>query len=110
MGCRSKQTPSSAFKKALKKINSARSNSQKCKLLRNSSDHFLRDMALFTHKCLPEIKPLLTQPAIRQLKRFSSPNTISKIRRKMIEQKGGGFLNFIKNVALTAFHQLMKNF
>ena len=96
---RSKQTPSSSFKKALKKLNSVRSHSKKCALLRNSSDYFLRDLALFTHQCLPRIEPLISRKATKDIKRFCNPNTSFKSRRQMVEQKGGGFLDFLKNIA-----------
>lgn len=104
---RSKQTPSSSFKKALKKLNSIQSHAKKCALLRKSSDEFLRDLALFTHKCFPSIQPLISRKASNDLKRFCSPNTNLKSRRLMVEQKGGGFLSFLKNVALTLWHNIM---
>ena len=107
MSRRSKQTPSSSFKKALKKLRSVRSHSKQCKLLRNSSDEFLRDLALFTHKCLPGIQPLISKTATKQIKHFCNPNTSVQSRRRMVEQKGGGFLDFLKNVALTIWHNVI---
>lgn len=104
---RSKRTPSSNFKKALKKLNSMQSHVKQCALLRNSSDEFLRDLALFTHKCFPSIQPLISRKAKQDLKRFCNPNTNLKSRRHMMEQKGGGFLSFLKNVALTLWHNIM---
>ena len=103
---RSKQTPSSGFKKALKKLKSIRSHSKQCKLLRNSSDEFLRDLALFTHKCLPGIQPLISKTANKQIKHFCNPNTSFKSRRRMVEQKGGGFLDFLKSVAMNVWHNV----
>ena len=103
---RSKLKLSSSFKKALKKLNSTHSHSKACKMLRNSSDYFLRDLAMATQKCLPGIEPLISKKAKKDLKRFSSSKTSLKSRRRMVDQRGGGFLDFLMNVASNVWHAL----
>lgn len=100
-----KSTPSS-FRNALKKLNSVRSHHKQCQMLRNSSDKFLRDFALATHRCIPTIEPLISRKALREIKRFASPNISMQSRRRMVEQKGGSFLSFLKNLGRSIWHTL----
>ena len=76
--------PSSQFKKALRKLNRIHSNQRKCKLIQNSSDDFLRDLALTIHKCLPIYKPLLNSTSIKSIRKFSNPRGSDTSRREEI--------------------------
>lgn len=90
--------PSSQFKKALRKLKQCKSDKQKCNLLVNSSDEFIRDLALTINKCLPIYKPMLSGSYLNKVKTFSNPRGSNSRRRKMIQHGGGQFINMLKDL------------
>ena len=90
--------PSSQFKNALRKLKQCKSNKQKCNLIMNSSDEFIRDLALTINKCLPIYKPMLSGSYLNKVKSFANPRGSSSRRRKMIQHGGGQFINMLKDL------------
>ena len=90
--------PSSQFKKAFRKLNRIHDNKKKCKLIQNSSDDFIRDLAFAIHKCLPIYKPLLNAGSLNSIKKFSNPRSSDKKRRNLIQRGGGGFLSMLNDI------------
>ena len=98
--------PSSQFKNALKKLKNCKSNKQKCDLIKNSSDEFIRDLAAVIHRCLPIYKPLLSGKYFNKMKTFSSPQGDNSRRRKMIQHGGGAFVDMLKDSGESVHHIL----
>ena len=98
--------PSSQFKKALRKLNSMRNNKVKCKLIQNSSDDFIRDLAFAIHKCLPIYKPLLSTDSLNSIRKFSNPRSSDMKRRNLVQRGGGGFLNMLNDIGNSIYNVL----
>lgn len=89
--------PASLFKKALIKLKKCKGEKSQCSLIKNSSDEFVRDLALVIHKCLPIYKPLLNGASFNTIKSFSNPSRSNTHRRKMIQHGGGKFVNMLND-------------
>ena len=75
-----------------------KSNKQKCDLIKNSSDEFIRDLAAAINGCLPIYKPLLSGTYLKKVKTFSNPKGSSSRRRKMLQHGGGQFVGMLKDL------------
>lgn len=89
---------SSQFKRALRKLNGCKTDKQKCDLIKNSSDAFIRDLACAIHKCLPIYKPILNSESLNSIRKFSNPKSGDKKRRNLIQHGGGGFVSMLKDI------------
>ena len=101
-----RKTPSSAFKKALKKLKGVRSNHKKNELIKNSSDAFIRDLASAMRTYQPGFDSFISRKAAGQVKRFSNPRTSMTSRRRMISQRGGIFLDLLNSIVSSVGHTL----
>ena len=84
-----------SFKTVIMHLKRMPSCQQRAKLVRNGNDKFIRALAPHIHRTLPIVSELISAKGKRDLRKFANGLTSMNVRRKMLQQRGGGLANIL---------------